>query len=144
MKMTKLVEIGGMWESWQESTLHSSEEAPGWNRCHPHAIFLIMRSAGSVVKIGMKIATHFSAYAPHERFIFLAGKNMAALSELLLKMVTYFHAGSHLKPWRVKMYMQMRAGRKEHKNQWMLFSLKLSYMNSFKKYYMGNLSCWLL
>ena len=41
---------------------------------------------------------------------------MAALSELILQMVTYFHAGSHVKPWRVKKHMQMRAGRKEHKN----------------------------
>ena len=43
-------------------------------------------------------------------------KNMAALSELLLQMVMCFHASSHVKPWRVKMRMQMRTGRKEHKN----------------------------
>ena len=41
---------------------------------------------------------------------------MAVPSELILQIVTYFHAGSHAKPWRVKMHMQMRAGRKEHKN----------------------------
>ena len=41
---------------------------------------------------------------------------MAALSELISQMVTYLHAGSHIKPQRVKMHMQMRAGRKEHKN----------------------------
>ena len=41
---------------------------------------------------------------------------MAALSKLILQMVTYLHAGSHVKPRRVKMHMQMRAGRKEHKN----------------------------
>ena len=41
---------------------------------------------------------------------------MAALSELLWQMVMHFHAGSHVKPLRVKMRMQMRAGRKEHKN----------------------------
>ena len=71
-----------------------------------------------VVKIGMKIATHLSAnigtYAPCARFIFLNGKNMAALSKFILQMVTYFPTSSHVKPWRVKMRMQ--AGRKEHKN----------------------------
>ena len=41
---------------------------------------------------------------------------MAALSELKLQMVMYFHAGSHVKSWKVKMCVQMRAGRKEHKN----------------------------
>ena len=41
---------------------------------------------------------------------------MAALSKLLLQMVTHLHADSHVKPRRVKMRMQMRAGRKEHKN----------------------------
>ena len=49
--------------------------APGRNGHCPHAIFVIMRSAASVVKIGVKIATHLSAnvstYAPHARFIFL-------------------------------------------------------------------------
>ena len=40
---------------------------------------------------------------------------MAALSGLILQMVTYFHAGSHIKPRRVKTHMQMRAGRKGHK-----------------------------
>ena len=44
------------------------------------------------------------------------GKHMVTLNELILQLVTYFHAGSHIKPWRVKMRMQMRAGRKEHKN----------------------------
>ena len=47
---------------------------------------------------------------------FWTGKNMATLSELILQMVTYFHVDSHVKPWKVKMHMQMRAGRKEHKN----------------------------
>ena len=41
---------------------------------------------------------------------------MAALSELISQMVTYLPAGSHVKPWRVNVRMQMRAGRKEHKN----------------------------
>ena len=41
---------------------------------------------------------------------------MPALSELISQMVTYFHANSYIKPWRVKMHMQMKAGRKEHKN----------------------------
>ena len=41
---------------------------------------------------------------------------MAALSELILQMVAYLHTGSHIKPWRVKMFIQMRVGRKEHKN----------------------------
>ena len=71
-----------------------------------------------VVKISMKIATHLSAnvrtYATRARFIFSTGKNMATPSEHILQMVTYFHAGSHIKPWRVE--MQMRAGRKGHKN----------------------------
>ena len=40
---------------------------------------------------------------------------MAALSELLLQMVTDLHAGSHVKPRRVKMCMQIKAGRKGHK-----------------------------
>ena len=73
-----------------------------------------------VIKIGMKIATHLSAnvstYALCARFIFLTGKNIAAFSELISQMVTYLNAGSHIKTWRVKMRMQMRAGRKEHKN----------------------------
>ena len=43
-------------------------------------------------------------------------KNMAALSELLLQMVTHLHTGSHVKPRRLKRRMEMRAGRKEHKN----------------------------
>ena len=42
---------------------------------------------------------------------------MAAPSELILQMVMYFHAGSHVKPQRVKMCMQKRAGRKELKKQ---------------------------
>ena len=45
-------------------------------------------------------------------------KKMAALSELILQMIMYFHAGSHVKPRKVKMCMQMRAGRNEHKKQW--------------------------
>ena len=65
------------------------------------------------MKIGVKITTHLSAnisaYASHVRFIFLTGKNMAALSELLLQMVMHLHSGSHIKPRRVKMRMQMRA-----------------------------------
>ena len=72
-----------------------------------------------VVKIGVNIATHLcaniSTYALRARYIFLTGKNMAALSELILQMVTYFHAGSHVKPWSVKTRMQMGAGRKKHK-----------------------------
>ena len=62
----------------------------------------------SVVEIGVKITTHFnanvSAYALRAKYILLIGKNMAALSGLILQMVRYFHA------------MWMRAGRKEHKN----------------------------
>ena len=40
----------------------------------------------------------------------------------------YFHAGSRVKPWRVKMCMQMRASRKEHKNNecWTQFDLMRS------------------
>ena len=34
----------------------------------------------------------------------------------------YFHTSSHVKPWRVKMCMQMRAGRKGHKKEWMWIS----------------------
>ena len=68
----------------------------------------------------MKTATHLSAnvsaYALHARFIFWTGKNMVALSKLISQIVTYLHTGSHVKPRRVKMCMQMRAGRKEHKN----------------------------
>ena len=41
---------------------------------------------------------------------FFTGKNMAAQSELILQMLMYFPAGSHVKP------LQMRAGRKEHEN----------------------------
>ena len=67
------------------------------------------------MKIGIKIASHISAYALQARFIFLTGKNIAALSELILQMVMYFHADSHVRPQRVKMRMQMRADRKEHK-----------------------------
>ena len=48
--------------------------------------------------------------------IFLTGKNMTALSKLILQMVTYLHARGHIKPWRVKMCMQMRADREGHKN----------------------------
>ena len=55
-----------------------------------------------VVKIGVKIATHLSAYAPCARYIFFDQKNKATLSELILQMVTYFHAGNHVKPQRVK------------------------------------------
>ena len=40
---------------------------------------------------------------------------MAALSELILQMVTYLYTGSHIKPRRVKTHMQMKAGRKGHK-----------------------------
>ena len=65
------------------------------------------------MKIGVKITTHLSAnisaYVPRARYIFLTGKNMATLSKLILQIVTYFHAGSHVKPRRVKMHMQMRA-----------------------------------
>ena len=39
------------------------------------------------------------------------------MSELLLQMVMHLHAGSHVKPRRVKMRMQMRAGRKGHKKK---------------------------
>ena len=67
-----------------------------------------------VVKIATHLSTNVSANALHARYIFLTGKIMAALSELLLQMVTYFHAGSHVKPERED--MQMSAGRKEHKN----------------------------
>ena len=72
------------------------------------------------MKIGKKISTHpstiVSAYAPRTRSISLTRKNMAALSELISQIVTYFHAGTHIKPRRVKMHIQMRADRKEHKN----------------------------
>ena len=55
-----------------------------------------------VVKIEMKIDTHLStnvsAYDLCARFIFLTGKNIAALSELISQMVSYLHAGSHIKP----------------------------------------------
>ena len=71
------------------------------------------------MKSGMKIATHLSAnvsaYAPHARFIFSTGKNMAALSEFISQMVMYLHASSHVKPRKMKMCMQMKAGRKRHK-----------------------------
>ena len=72
------------------------------------------------VKIMKKIVTPLSAnvcaYVPHARSVSLTRKSMAALSKLLLQMVTHLHTGSHVKPQRVKMFMQMRAGRKEHKN----------------------------
>ena len=65
-----------------------------------------------VVKIRVNIATHLSAnvnaYAPCARYIFLTGKNVTALSELILQMVLYFHISSHVKPQRLKMYMQKR------------------------------------
>ena len=74
----------------------------------------------NVVKIRKKISTHpnanISAYAQCARSVSLTRKNMAALSELLLQMVTHLYASSHVKPQRVKIHMQMRAGRKEHKN----------------------------
>ena len=74
----------------------------------------------SVMKIRKKIGTHPSAsvslYALHARSVSLTRKSKAALSELLLLIVTHFHAGSHVKPRRVKMCRQMSAGRKEHKN----------------------------
>ena len=79
----------------------------------------------------MKIATHLSAnvstYALHARFIFSTRKNMAAPSELILQIVTYLFAGSHVKPRRVKISMQMRAGRKGHKDnkRWSLGVLLL-------------------
>ena len=64
----------------------------------------------------MKIATHLSAnvstYAQRARFIFLTGKNMAASSELISQIVAHVHTGNHIKPQRVKMCIQMRAGRK--------------------------------
>ena len=41
MKMTKLEEMEGMWETWQKSTLRFYKEAPGRNGCLPHAIFVI-------------------------------------------------------------------------------------------------------
>ena len=69
----------------------------------------------------MKIATHLNtnirAYALRARFIFLTEKNMAAPSNLISKMVMYLHTSSQMKPRRVKICMQMRAGRKEHKNE---------------------------
>ena len=72
------------------------------------------------MKIGVKIASHLSAnvsiYAPCARYIFWLEKNMAALSELILQMDMYFHAGCHVKLRRVKTRMQMRVVRKEHKN----------------------------
>ena len=74
----------------------------------------------SVMKIGKKIGIHPSAnistYALCARSVSLTRKNMAALSELLLQMVTHFHAGSHVISRRVKMCRQMRADRNEHKN----------------------------
>ena len=57
---------------------HFREGAPGRNRCYPHAIFVIMRSVGSGVKIKKKIGTHpstnISTYAPHARSISLTRK----------------------------------------------------------------------
>ena len=81
----------------------------------------------------MKIAANVSTYAPHARFIFLTGKNMAALSEPVLQMVMYLHTGSHVKPRRVKTHMQMRADKKEDGSEmvpggevkWKVFSLFL-------------------
>ena len=74
----------------------------------------------TIVNIVVKITTYLSAnvsiYALLARYIFLTGKNMAALSELILHMVMIFHANSHVKPRRVTTHVQMRAGRKEHKN----------------------------
>ena len=68
------------------------------------------------MKIGKKINTNVSTYALRARSISLTRKNMAAPSELILQRVTYFHASSHIKPQSVQMRMQMKAGRKEHKN----------------------------
>ena len=62
------------------------------------------------MKIAILLSANVSAYALRARFIFLTGKNMAAPSVLILQMVTYLHAGSHIKPRRVKIRMQMRAG----------------------------------
>ena len=80
----------------------------------------IYGGAHSIMKIGKKISTHPSAnistYALCARSVSLNRKNnMAALSELLLQLVTHLHADSHVKPRRVKMCMQMWAGRKGHK-----------------------------
>ena len=47
---------------------------------------------------------------------FFNWKKHGCLSELISQMVMYLHTSSHIKPWRVKTRMQMRAGRKEHKN----------------------------
>ena len=41
----------GMRETRRKSTLHFREEVPGRNGHRPYAIFVIMRSEGSVVKI---------------------------------------------------------------------------------------------
>ena len=68
------------------------------------------------VKQDHKFLTKNSTYAPRTRYIFLTGKNMAALSELILQMVTNFPTSSHVKLQRVKTRMQMRADRKEDKN----------------------------
>ena len=84
---------------------------------------------------------------------FLTGKNMAALSELILQIVTYFHAGSHIKPWRVKMHLQMREGRKEHKNNehrhlvFSAFALDMNWLELNMKEVFGQTSqffffCW--
>ena len=50
------------------------------------------------------------------KIYFFDRKNMATLSKLILQMVMYFHASSHVKPRIVKAHMQMRASRKEYKN----------------------------
>ena len=52
-------------------------------------------------------------YASRARFIFSTGKNMAAPQRVY---IANGHASNHVKPWRVKMRMQIRVGRKEHKN----------------------------
>ena len=61
---------------------------------------------------------------------FLTEKNMTALCEFILQMVMYLHTSSHVKPGRVKIHMQMGAGRKKHKNN------ELHHLASF------SLLCW--
>ena len=49
---------GGNAGNLTDEHLYFCKEAPSRNRHRPHAIFGIMRSEESVVKIGVKIATH--------------------------------------------------------------------------------------
>ena len=56
-------------------------------------------------------------YALNVQDLFFWRGGEAALSKLISQMVMYLHTGSHVKPWRVKTHMQMRANKKNIKKK---------------------------